>query len=69
MKTKNRLRQRLRKRNQQRRRQEALLGNKLNERVYTSNFRTRQHFGAASPVKYIEVTEDLKEHYTKLYKK
>ncbi len=69
MKTKGRLRQRLRKRNQQRRRQEALLGNELNERVYTSNFRTRQHFGAASPVRNIEVTEDLKNHYSKLYKK
>jgi len=69
MKTKNRLRHKLRKRNQQRRRQEALLGNKLNERVYTRNFRTRQHFGAASPVRNVEVTEDLKEHYTKLYEK
>ena len=68
MKTKNRLRHRLRKRNQKRR-QEALLGNKLNERVYTSNFRTRQHFGAASHVRKIEVTEDLKNHYSKLSKK
>jgi hypothetical protein len=44
-------------------REKDLLGPGLDERVITRNFRTRQKFGAASAVRKIEVTPEMRAKY------
>ena len=51
------------KRRQQWRWIEDELGPALNERVWTRNFRTRQKFGPASPVRRIEITDEIRAAY------
>lgn len=46
------------KNKRQRRWIEDELGPALNERVWTRNFRTKQKFGPASPVRRIEITKE-----------
>mgnify|MGYP001356666915 CR=1 FL=1 len=46
-------------------RERDLLGPGLDERVMTSNFRTRQKFGAASEVRKIEITPEMRAQYEK----
>ena len=40
-----------------------LLGSALDERVTTGNFRTRQKFGAASDVRKVEITDEMRKLY------
>jgi len=44
-------------------REKDLLGPGLDERVITRSFRTRQKFGAASKVRSIEITEEMRAKY------
>lgn len=44
-------------------RERDLLGPSLDERVTTRNFRTRQKFGAASAVRKIEITAEMRAKY------
>lgn len=44
-------------------REKDLLGPGLDERVTTRNFRTRQKFGAASAVRKIEITPEIRAKY------
>lgn len=46
-------------------RERDLLGPGLDERVTTRNFRTRQKFGAASGVRKIEITPEMRAQYEK----
>ena len=46
-------------------RERDLLGPGLDERVTTRNFRTRQKFGAASQVRKIEITPEMRAKYEK----
>lgn len=43
----------------------SLLGSSSTERVYTDSFRTKQSFGAASEVKKIKITDELRAKYEK----
>ena len=51
------------KNKRQRRWIEDELGPALNERVWTRNFRTKQKFGPASPVRRIEITDEIRAAY------
>ena len=44
-------------------RERDLLGPGLDERVTTLNFRTRQKFGAASVVRKVEITAEMRAKY------
>ena len=53
------------KRRQKKQDSSQLLGSSSTERVYTDSFKTKQSFGAASEVKKIEITDELRAKYEK----